>query len=252
MEVFERRFAEMMTSAALPMDDILRYVAEGKGKRLRPTLVFQCAGLLGEVNEATFRTALFVEMVHTATLIHDDVVDGSGLRRGRASVNAKWGNVSAVLAGDHLLSKAILLLADPSDNLILKEMLGTTMAMSEGELLQLRVESEAASAYLDIITRKTALLFRSCCVGGALSVGASQEVVDKVGEFGLNFGLVFQMRDDILDNDHPETTALAEQLIPEYLDKALKALDALAPYAKDLDTLSALRSLTVFSATRES
>ena len=252
METFERRFAETMSGSVLPMDAILRYVAEGKGKRLRPQLVFQCARLFGEINEATRRTALFVETVHTATLIHDDVVDRSDTRRGKASVNAQWGNVSAVLAGDYLLSKAVRLLSNPEDHRILKEMLDTTMAMSEGELLQLGAESsaEAASTYLDIITRKTALLFRSCCVGGAMSAGASQEVIDKVGAFGLNFGLVFQMRDDILDDDHPETTALAKKLLPEYKEKALKALDALTPFVANQDVLVSLKELTAFCAER--
>ena len=136
MEDFERRFAEMMSGTVVPMNEIMRYVGESRGKRLRPRLVFLCSGLLGEVNETAWDTALFVEMVHTATLIHDDVVDRSDVRRGRASVNARWDNVSAVLAGDYLLAKAMTLLSDPEHHMILKEMLNTTMAMSEGELLQ--------------------------------------------------------------------------------------------------------------------
>ena len=280
MEDFERRFAEMLTGSVLPMDEILRYVAEGKGKRLRPQLVFLCAELFGEVNETTWDTALFVETVHTATLIHDDVVDHSDVRRGRASVNAKWNNVSAVLAGDYLLAKAMLQLSNPEEHMILKEMLNTTMAMSEGELMQ-NAECEIRNAellapeansafripnselYLDVISRKTALLFRACCMGGAMSVSSPFSVLPPIrsvspsgfrspflSDFGLNLGLVFQMRDDILDADDPATTALAERLLPEYLDKALKALDALAPYAINKDVLSSLRELTVFCATR--
>lgn len=275
MEDFERRFAEMLTDSVLPMDEILRYVAEGKGKRLRPQLVFLCAKLFGEVNETTWDTALFVEMLHTATLMHDDVVDHSDRRRGRASVNAKWNNVSAVLAGDYLLAKAMLLLSNPEEHQILKEMLNTTMAMSEGELMQnaelLAPEANSAvripnsALYLDVISRKTALLFRACCVGGAMSVSSPFSVLPPfrsvspsgsrfpfLSDFGLNLGLVFQMRDDILDDDSPETTALAKQLIPTYLEKALKSLEAMAPYAKNKDALDALRALTVFCAERES
>ena len=257
MEDFELRFAEALSGSVLPMDEVLRYVEAARGKRLRPRLVLLTASLFGEINDTTRRTALFVEMLHTATLVHDDVVDGSDTRRGQPSVNARWNSRVAVLAGDHLLAKAIRLLSNPEDHLILKEMLDVAMMMSEGELLQFRVESlelreGAVKTYLDIITRKTALLLRACCVGGALSVGASQEVIDKIGEFGLNFGLVFQMRDDILDHDSEETTALAEQLIPEYLDKTLKALDALAPYTINKEALSSLRELAVFCATRES
>ena len=173
MELFERHFAEALSGAVLPMDEIMRCVGAVAGKRLRPSLVFMSAQLFGEVNESTRRTALFVELLHTASLIHDDVVDESDTRRGQPSVNARWNNKAAVLAGDYLLSKAICLLSDPSDHLILKEMLDVAMAMSEGELMQLKVKrgaTETTEAYLDIITRKTARLIQACCTCGALSV----------------------------------------------------------------------------------
>ena len=180
MELFEAEFAKVMSCETLPMDKVVRYVSGSKGKHLRPLLVFQTAKLLGEINDATRRTALFVELVHTATLIHDDVVDSSDTRRGQPSVNKRWDNMTAVLAGDFLLSKAMLLLSNPADHQILVEMLETALAMSEGELMQLRGESlevkgesEAIQDYLEIISRKTARLIRACCVGGALSVGAS-------------------------------------------------------------------------------
>jgi len=255
MEEFERRFAALLSGSTLPMDEVLRHVGTVSGKRLRPRLVFLSAGLLGEVNDAARRTAMFVETLHTATLIHDDVVDQSVTRRGQASVHARWDNMTAVLAGDYLLSKAMLQLADPSDHLILKEMLTATLAMSEGELLQLRGEHGAVQNYLDIITRKTAMLIRACCVGGALAAMGEKtedrsQKTELVGEFGLNLGLVFQMRDDILDHDDAETSALAEKMLPEYLDKALKALDTLAPYAVNAEALASLRELTVFCAKR--
>lgn len=247
MERFERAFEAAMGSEVLPMDDVMRHASSVHGKRLRPRLVFLSAQLFGTVNEATRRTALFVEMLHTATLIHDDVVDASDERRGQASVNAQWNNKVAVLAGDFLLSKAMLLLSNPSDHLILKEMLTTAMAMGEGELLQSeesKVKSE--ELYLEIIARKTARLFKACCVGGALSVldekaEDRRQKIELIGAFGFHLGLVFQMRDDIMDDDDPEQTALAKQLLPEYRGKALKALEALAPFATDSQTFSLIK-----------
>ena len=231
MMAFERRFAEALSGSVLPMDEVLQYVASARGKRLRPRLVFMSARLFGEVNEATRRTALFVELLHTATLIHDDVVDGSDQRRGQPSVNVRWDNKTAVLVGDYLLSKAIQVLADPADRRILNEMLGTAMVMSEGELLQSaasRKDVLSANQYLDIIKRKTARLMKACCVGGALSVGATDEQVAAVGEFGLSYGMMFQMRDDIADDDDPTVTALAIQLLPEYQEKTRNALKSLS------------------------
>lgn len=257
MEEFERSFAELLKSSVLPMEAVLQYVGGVAGKRLRPRLVYQSARLFGEISEATRRTALFVELLHTATLIHDDVVDASDSRRGQMSVNAKWDSKTAVLVGDYLLSKAMLLLSNPEDHLILKEMLGVAMAMSEGELLQLGGESwelrdEAIQNYLEIISRKTARLIRACCVGGALSVGASQEALDKMGDLGLNLGLVFQMRDDVLDHDTAETTALAERLLPEYLDRTMLSLEALAPVVEHPEVLEDFKELALFCAQRES
>ena len=210
-----------MTSRTLPMDEVLRYVGEGKGKRLRPKLVFLAAKLFGEVK------------IHTATLVHDDVVDESDERRGRPSVNAKWDNKTAVLCGDHLLSKAMLVLSNPVDNKILVEMLNTALAMSEGELMQSRRQEaeDGRQNYLNIIERKTARLMMACCVGGALSVGAAQEQVRAAGEFGLNYGMMFQMRDDIADADDAENVVMAKELLPVYEKKTLKALKTLHAFS---------------------
>ena len=268
LERFEKAFSAVMASDLAPMDDMMRYVSAVRGKRLRPRLVFLSARLFGEVNDMTRHTALFVELFHTATLIHDDVVDVSDIRRGQASLNARFDSRSAVLAGDYLLAKALSQLSEPSDHPILKEMLGVAMSMSEGELMQSASHRDVPSVgdglplqpsaphrdamsvgYLEVIERKTARLIRACCIGGALSVHATSDVINKVGDFGLNLGLVFQMRDDILDNDH---TLLAQQLLPKYLEKALKALDALTPFVKDKDAQNALRELTLFCAERES
>ena len=133
---FEAFFEQTLKADTEPMDTIMRYVTETKGKRLRPILVLLSAKLFGEVNEQTLRAATFAEMVHSATLIHDDVVDDSDQRRGQTSVKTLFGNLSAVLAGDYLLAKAMLLLSHTKDIDILNEMLGTTAAMSEGELIQ--------------------------------------------------------------------------------------------------------------------
>lgn len=245
---FEAFFKQSLKADTEPMDTIMQYVTETKGKRLRPLLVLLSAKLFGEVNEQTLRAASFVEMVHTATLIHDDVVDDSDQRRGHASVKAHFGNLSAVLAGDYLLAKAMLLLSNSKDIDILNEMLGTTAAMSEGELMQNNVadyvpQSEKTTQYLDIITRKTALLMRSCCVAGAMSVKATPKQIQHIADFGINFGILFQLRDDMIDG---ENTAEAQALLPEYQQKTLEALK---PFPAS-ETLNALRDLTVFCGER--
>ena len=260
---FEVFFEQTMKAETEPMDSIMRYVQESRGKRLRPILVLLSAKLLGEVNERTLRAATFVEMMHSATLIHDDVVDDADQRRGKASVKAQFGNHSAVLAGDYLLAKAILLLSHPSDSTLLNEMLRTAAAMSEGELMQgtvglsyhgsrngNRIESGChdvtalQTQYLDIITRKTATLLRSCCVAGALSVDATQEQVQQMADFGINFGILFQLRDDMLDGENVEQ---AQALLPVYYEKTMKALEGFEPS----EITETLRDLTVFCAERE-
>ncbi len=262
MARFEAFFAQTLKADTEPMDSIMRYALETKGKRLRPILVLLGAKMFGTVNELTLRAATFAEMVHTATLIHDDVVDDDDRRRGHASVKARFGNLSAVLAGDYLLAKAMLLLAN--DTAILNEMLRTTAAMSEGELMQGAVGlsyhgsrndnpnesgchdvTALQTHYLDIITRKTAMLMQSCCTAGALSVGATQEQIQQISDFGLNFGILFQLRDDLLDS---ENTEMAQALLPVYYDKAWHTLEGFPPS----EITFALRDLTVFCAERES
>lgn len=236
---FEAFFRQTLRADTEPMDSIMRYASETKGKRIRPILVLLSAKLFGEVNSQTLRAATFVEMVHSATLIHDDVVDDADERRNRASLKAKFGNLSAVLAGDYLLAKAVLLLSHPEDQAVLQEMLSTTAAMSEGELMQ----NQNNSNYIDIITRKTAMLMRSCCVAGALSAKAANKQVQEIADFGLNFGILFQLRDDILDKEHTEQ---ARALLPTYQSKVLQALKTL-PHN---ETAIALQELTLFCAER--
>ena len=245
---FEAFFEKTLHADTEPMDSIMHYVLDTQGKRLRPILVLLSAKLFGEPNKQTQRAATFVEMLHSATIIHDDVVDDANQRRGKSSVKAQFGNLSAVLAGDYLLAKAMLLLSNPDDHAILQEMLGTTAAMSEGELMQnVSVRSLSLSKgrpYLDIITRKTALLMRSCCAAGALSVNATPEQVQQIADFGLNFGILFQLRDDIVDGENMEH---AQALLPTYYYKALQALEDFLPS----ETAEALKKLTVFCANRE-
>ncbi len=261
---FEAFFDRTLQAETEPMNAIMHYVCQTKGKRLRPVLVLLGARLFGEVNEQTFRAAAFVEMVHNATLIHDDVVDDDDQRRGQASVKAHFGNLSAVLAGDYLLAKAMLLLTEPADRAILQEMLRTTAAMSEGELMQSTRSLSLSKGrnqegetyknrpfdklrdlnYLDIITRKTALLMRSCCAAGALSVNATPEQVQHIADFGLNFGILFQLRDDLLDGENIEQ---AQALLPVYYEKTLKALEGFAPS----EITETLHDLAVFCAERE-
>ena len=262
LQQFEALFEETLRADTEPMDSIMHYVLETKGKRLRPILVLLGAKMFGEINEQTLRAAAFVEMVHTATLIHDDVVDDADSRRGQTSIKAQFGNLSAVLAGDYLLAKAILLLSHPDDHAILQEMLRTTAAMSEGELMQscpchsepcegvdtltLQVRYDMPSdgeanlwttRYIEIITRKTAMLMRSSCVAGALSVNATEEQIQQIADFSLNFGILFQLRDDLNDG---ENTEQAEKLLPIYYDKTLNALKGF----KNEIIVDALKSIT--------
>lgn len=237
---FEALFEKTMKAETEPMNSIMHYVLDSRGKRLRPILVLLSAKLFGEVNSQTLRAATFVEMVHSATLIHDDVVDNADSRREKASVKARFGNLSAVLAGDYLLAKAMLLLAQPHDYAILQEMLHTAAAMSEGELMQ----NQNQSNYIDIITRKTAMLMRSCCVAGALSMNASPEKVQQIADFGMNFGILFQLRDDILDG---ENTEQATTLLPVYYEKTQQVLKSLPAS----ETAEAFRDLAMFCAERE-
>ena len=199
---FNLLLEEELMAETQPLCAIFHHVKNAKGKQLRPILVLLSAKLFGEINDKTYRSALFVEMVHTATLIHDDVVDESGLRRGKTSINAQWGNRTAVLSGDYLLSKAVLKLSENGDYDILSEVLRTACLMSEGELMQ----SDKATHfdineadYFNIITRKTATLMEVCCKTGAFSANADRQQIGALAQFGKYLGIAFQIRDDIFD-----------------------------------------------------
>lgn len=199
---FEEKFRQSMKSNVPLLDKITRYIIKRKGKQIRPMFVFLSAGMCGQINESTHKAASLIEILHTATLVHDDVVDDSNIRRGFFSINALWKNKIAVLIGDYLLAQGLLLALDNNEFRALKIVSDATREMSEGELLQIekarRLDIEE-SVYFEIIRKKTASLIASCCAAGAASVDASEEVIKKMHLFGENVGIAFQIRDDLFD-----------------------------------------------------
>ena len=199
---FEKKFRSSMQSSVPLLDTITKYIIKRKGKQMRPMFVFFTAGMCGDITDASFRAASLIELLHTATLVHDDVVDDSNERRGFFSINALWKNKIAVLVGDYLLSKGLLLSIDNSDFELLRIVSNATREMSEGELLQIEKARRldiSEEIYFEIIRKKTASLIASCCATGAASSGASTEVVNKFHQFGENVGIAFQIRDDLFD-----------------------------------------------------
>ncbi|MCO4818898.1 MAG: polyprenyl synthetase family protein [Bacteroidetes bacterium] len=199
---FEKRFRKNMKSRVALLDTIMTYIVKRKGKQMRPMFVLLSAKLFGEVNERTYRGASLVELLHTATLVHDDVVDDSDKRRGFFSINALWKNKIAVLVGDYLLSKGLLLALKNKDHDMLEILSTAVEEMSEGELLQMEKARKldiTEEVYYDIISKKTASLIASCCAIGAASNVHDQEVLDQMSEFGLYTGIAFQIKDDLFD-----------------------------------------------------
>lgn len=202
LELFELKFRDAMKSNVPLLDTIMTYIVKRKGKQIRPMFVFLSAGLFNGINESTHRAASLVELLHTATLVHDDVVDDSDERRGFFSLNALWKNKIAVLVGDYLLSKGLLLSVKHKDYHLLEIVSEAVEAMSEGELLQIekaRNLNLSEEVYFDIIRKKTASLIASCCAVGAASAGASADQVKRMYLFGEKIGMAFQMKDDLLD-----------------------------------------------------
>ena len=199
---FNKVFRASVKSNTALLDIIMRYILKSKGKQMRPVIVLYSAGLTGEINTTSYRAATLVELLHTATLVHDDVVDDSYQRRGRFSINAIWRNKIAVLAGDFLLSRGMLLAVENGDYKMLEIVSRAVKEMSEGELLQIEKARKLdidEEVYYDIIRRKTASLLASCFAVGAVSAGADEEVVKKMYEIGENLGMAFQIKDDLLD-----------------------------------------------------
>jgi len=204
MELFEKKFYESMSSKVALLNRITHYIVNRKGKQMRPMFVFLTSKLInnGEVNERTYRGASVIELIHTATLVHDDVVDESNKRRGFFSINALWKNKIAVLVGDYLLSKGLLLSIDNGDFDLLKIISVAVREMSEGELLQIEKARRldiTEEVYYDIIRQKTATLIAACCSLGACSVKPDSEEVEVFRKFGEYCGMAFQIKDDLFD-----------------------------------------------------
>ncbi len=205
MELFEKKFYESMTSKVALLNRITYYIVNRKGKQMRPMFVFLVAKMISnnnQVNERTYRGASVIELIHTATLVHDDVVDDSNRRRGFFSINALWKNKIAVLVGDYLLSKGLLLSIDNDDFDLLKIISVAVREMSEGELLQIEKARRLdiiEEVYYEIIRKKTATLIASCCALGAKSVSNDEIVVEKMRKFGELIGMAFQIKDDLFD-----------------------------------------------------
>ena len=202
LSAFEKKFADAVKSQTPLLDRIMKYIIKRKGKQLRPMFVFLCAKLNGEVNESTFRAAALVELLHTATLVHDDVVDESLERRGFFSINALWKNKIAVLVGDYLLSKGLLLSTSAEDFKHLQILSEAVKQMSEGELLQIekaRKLNLKEEVYFEIIRSKTASLLSSACSVGAWSTSKNETITEKMRLFGEKVGIAFQIKDDLFD-----------------------------------------------------
>jgi octaprenyl-diphosphate synthase len=202
IDVFEEKFKASMHSDAPLLDRITHYIVKRKGKQIRPMFVFFAAKLCGGILESTHRGAALVELLHTATLVHDDVVDNAYERRGFFSINALWKNKIAVLVGDYLLAKGLLLSVNNNEFRQLQIVSEAVKQMSEGELLQIekvRKMDISEELYFDVIRQKTASLIASCCACGASSAGADEQTIEKMRLFGEKVGIAFQIKDDTFD-----------------------------------------------------
>ena len=207
LDEFEVRFRESMRSKAPLLDRITHYIVTRKGKQMRPMFVFLSAKLCGEINEATYVAASLVEILHTATLVHDDVVDDSYKRRGFFSINALWKNKIAVLVGDFLLAKGLQLSIEHDQFKLLHLLSNTIKEMSEGELLQLEKARKldiSEDIYFEIIRQKTASLIASACASGAATTTKDEEVINRVKQMGEKIGIAFQIKDDLFDYEEAE------------------------------------------------
>ncbi|WP_371851063.1 polyprenyl synthetase family protein [Thermaurantimonas aggregans] len=209
LELFEEKFRQAMKSRVPLLDRITYYIIRRKGKQLRPILVFLSSEYFGGITEQTYRGAALIELMHTATLVHDDVVDDAYYRRGFFSINALWKNKIAVLIGDYLLSKVLLLAVEHSDFEMLRLVSTAVKEMSEGELLQIekarRLDIDE-SVYYEIIRQKTASLIAACCAIGAYAGGANNTQIEHFTRFGEYLGMAFQIKDDLFDLDPESNT----------------------------------------------
>lgn len=202
MKAFEGKFRKFMKTKVMLLDKIMNYIVQRKGKQMRPMFVFLTAGCVGEITEKTYRGAALIELLHTATLVHDDVVDDSNYRRGFFSINAIWKNKIAVLVGDYLLSKGLLLSVENQDFDLLTSVSTAVREMAEGELLQIEKARKldiTEEVYFDIIRKKTATLISACCAVGVQSTEADERWVELARSFGEKVGIAFQIKDDLFD-----------------------------------------------------
>ena len=198
---FKSRFADEMRDMAKPLQGMLD--GHGQGKMLRPILVLLSAAACGDIADDTYHTAIAVELLHTATLFHDDVIDGAATRRDKPSLNAQWGNKSAVLIGDYLLAQALSHLTKNENRDVILSILEATQCMGRGELSQMHNTTNTANLdeenYMDVIHNKTASLLSACCKTGAMTTHANAAQTEALARYGMHFGMAFQMRDDLLD-----------------------------------------------------
>ncbi len=200
--LFEKRFREAMKSKVPLLDKVTYYIVQRKGKQVRPMFIFLCAKVVGGVTDSTYNAASLVELLHTATLVHDDVVDDAYERRGFFSINALWKNKIAVLVGDYLLSQGLLLSLKNDEFQLLKIVSNAVKEMSEGELLQIEKARRLdikETIYYEIIRQKTASLIAAACSAGAASSTKDMEVIEKMRLFGEKIGIAFQIKDDLFD-----------------------------------------------------
>ncbi len=202
IKLFEKHFRKAMRSNTPLLDKITHYIVKRKGKQLRPLFIFLSAKMCGKVHESTYTAASLIELLHTATLVHDDVVDDANLRRGFFSLNALWKNKIAVLVGDFLLSRGLLMAVENKEYELLRVVSGAVKEMSEGELLQIEKSRNlniTEDIYFEIIRQKTASLISACCECGAISSGCEMEQIELMKQFGEKVGIAFQIKDDLFD-----------------------------------------------------
>ena len=202
MNLFENKFKKSLKTTVPLLDKIMHYIIKRKGKQMRPMFVFLCAKLFGETKESAYTAASLIELLHTATLVHDDVIDESNFRRGVFSINALWKNKISVLVGDFLLSRGLLLAVEKNEFELLKIVSHAVKDMSEGELLQIektRKLNITEEVYFEIIRKKTATLISACCAAGASSSKTSRENISQMKIFGEKVGIAFQIKDDLFD-----------------------------------------------------
>lgn len=230
LDIFDDYFRKTMLSDIFLLDKILKYIIKRKGKQMRPLFVLLSSAINGGITERTYHAAAMIELLHTATLVHDDVVDDSFERRGTFSINALWKNKIAVLTGDYLLSRGLLLSLKNKEYNLLEITSEAVKLMSEGELLQIQKARSldiSEDIYFDVIRMKTATLFATSCSTGAASAGADKEKTDLMWQFGIDCGIAFQIKDDLLDfkpmnSGKPKGTDLKEKKLTLPLINALQ------------------------------